>query len=108
MTVKLVVVSAVTALALLAVGVVTFFFLMLGMNGVHERKAEVVFAGFFVLTFLTLLVAAVASGWGAGRLAHATSWPMWAAGPLAVLVVSVAGGALIFFGSIVILAVVVN
>lgn len=108
MTVKLVAVSLVTALVLLAVGVVVFFFLMLGMNGVQERKAEVVFVGFFVLTFITLLVATVGSGWGAGRLASATAWPLWAVGPLAVLVVSAAGGAVIFLGSLVILAVVVN
>ena len=105
MTAKLVGVSVITTLILLAVGVIVFFFLMLGMNGVHERKANVVFLGYFVLAFFTLLTCAVTSGWGAGRVARATRWPLWVTGPLAVALFSVAGGALLFFGGVIIMAI---
>lgn len=107
MTAKLVAVSVVTTLILIAVGVAVFFFLVLGMNGVSERRAMPVFIGYFVLAFFTLLVSAAASGWGAGRLARATQWPLWAVGPMAVLVVSAAGGGALFLGSMVLLVVLV-
>ena len=108
MTAKLVGISIVTLLILVAVGVVVFFFLMLGMNGVSGRKAEPVFLGYFVLAFFTLAVSAVASGWGTGRVAQATAWPLWVTGPLAVLLVSVVGGLTLFLGGVLIMAVLIS
>lgn len=108
MTAKLIGISIVTLLVLVAVGVVVFFFLMLGMNGVSERKAEPVFIGYFVLAFFTLAACAVTSGWGAGRVARAKAWPLWAVGPVAVLLFSVAGGAALFFGGILIMVVFIS
>ena len=105
MTAKLVGISIVTTLVLVAVGVVVFFFLMLGMNGVSGRKAEPVFIGYFVLAAFTLLACAVTSGWGAGRVARATARPLWVIGPLTILLVSVAGGALLFFGGVIIMVI---
>lgn len=108
MTAKLIGISIITTLIVVAVGVVVFFFLMLGMNGVHERKANVVFLGYFVLAFFTLAVSAAASGWGAGRVARAMAWPLWVTGPLAVLLVSIAGGATLFFGGVLIMAILIS
>ncbi len=105
MTAKLVGVSVITTLILLAVGVIVLFFLMLGMNGVSGPKSTPVFAGYLLLAAFTLLVCAVASGWGAGRVAGASGWPMWVVGPLAVVLFSVAGGALLFFGGVIIMAI---
>ena len=108
MTAKLVVVSVFTALAIAAVGVGVFFFLMLGMNGMTERQAAPVFVGYFILGLFTLVAAAAASAWGAGYVTRRAGWSLWVTGPLAVFVVSAAGGALLFLGSIVLLAVLVE
>ena len=108
MTAKLVGISIVTLLVLVAVGVVVFFFLMLGMNGVSGRKAEPVFIGYFVLAFFTLLVSAAASGWGARSLTRATSWPLWVTGPLAVVIVSVVGALTLFLGGTFIMVVLIS
>src|SRR5687767_1790773 len=102
---KVIAVAVSTALVILAVAAVLLFMLVLGMNGFSEQQATPIFIGFFVMTAVVLLISGVLSGWGSKRLAERLKWSMLAAGPLSVLVMSVAGGLALVAGCFLLLLV---
>jgi hypothetical protein len=55
MLAKSVAVAVSTALVILLSAACLLFLLMIGMNGVQERKATPIFIGYFVLTTIVLI-----------------------------------------------------
>jgi hypothetical protein len=90
-TAKVIAVAVSTALIILAVAALLLFMLLIGMNGVQERKATPIFIGYFVMTAVVTVISGALSGWGSRRLSSRLKWPMLVTGPLSVLVMSVAG-----------------
>lgn len=103
--VQLFAVGLVTAVLMLAAGAVGLFVMILGLNGFSGSEATPMLVAYIALAVVSALVAAFASGWGARTLASATRWSMWAAAPLTVFAVCVAGVAALIMGGFVILLV---
>jgi hypothetical protein len=105
---KVIAVALSTALIILAVAALLLFMMMLGMNGVQERKATPVFIGYFVMTAAVVAISSALSGWGSRKLATRLNWPMLAAGPLSVLTMSVAGALALVAGCFLLLLLVAS
>ena len=103
--VQLFAVGVVTALLMLAVSALGLFMMILGLNGFSESEATPMLVAYVALALVSVVVAAAASAWGAKALASSARWSMWAAAPLAVVAVCVAGCVALVAGSFVILLV---
>ncbi|HEX5707559.1 MAG TPA: hypothetical protein VFX96_09705 [Pyrinomonadaceae bacterium] len=102
---QLVAVGVVTAVLMLAAGALGLFMMIIGLNGFSESEATPMLVAYIALALLSVVVAAAASGWGARALASATRWSMWAAAPLTVALVCVAGIVVLAVGWFVIILV---
>ncbi len=103
--IQLFAVAVVTAILMLAASALGLFMMILGLNGFSGSEARPMLVAYIALAVMSIVVAAAASGWGAKALASATRWSMWAAGPLAVAVVCVAGCVVLVAGCFVILVI---
>jgi hypothetical protein len=103
---KVIAVALSTALIILAAAAFLLFMLMVGMNGVQERKATPIFIGYLVMVAMVVLISGALSGWGSKKLAARMRWPMLAAGTLSVLTVSLAGTLALVAGCFLLLVVV--
>jgi hypothetical protein len=88
---KVIAVALSTALIVLAAAALLLFMMVVGMNGVQERKASPIFIGYFAMTAAVVAISSALSGWGSRKLAARMEWPMLAAGPLSVMAMSAAG-----------------
>jgi hypothetical protein len=103
---KVIAVAVSTALIILAAAAFIMFMLMIGMNGVQERKATPIFIGYLVMVAAVVLISGALSGWGSKKLAVRMKWPMLAAGTLSVLAVSLAGSLALVAGCFLLLVLV--
>lgn len=105
MTAKVIAVAVSTALLILAAAAFILLMLMIGMNGVQERKATPIFIGYLLMVGAVVLISSTLSGWGSKKLATRMRWPMLAAGTLSVLTVSLAGALALVAGCFLLLVV---
>ena len=96
-------VSVVTALIMILFGAFWMLTWLIGTNGYSEAKGLTILVGNAVLVLLSIIVAAVASGWLAKTLAARTAWSPWLTGPLAITAVTVVAVAALIIGSLLII-----
>jgi hypothetical protein len=99
------IVSAVTALLMIAFGVFWMFMWLVGTNGYSESKGTLILGSNLVLVILAVVVSSAASAWATRKLEAKLAWPFWAAAPLAVVGVLAAAAVAMFAGSLLIIAV---
>jgi len=102
---KTLVVSAATALLMIALGVFWMFMWLVGTNGYDGSTGGAILAANLVLVILSIIFSSVASGWLAQRLAARLGWPLWASAPIAVLAAVTISFIFLFVGSLIIIAV---
>jgi hypothetical protein len=102
---KTLIVSAITALMMILLGVFWMLMWLVGTNGYSESKGTVILASNLVLVILSIIVSSVASGWLANMLATRLRWPMWAAAAVVILGVLVVAVIVLFTGSLLIIAI---
>jgi predicted anti-sigma-YlaC factor YlaD len=102
---KSLIVSAITALLMILLGVFWMLMWLVGTNGYSESKGTAILASNLVLVILSIIVSSVVSGWLANMLATRLRWPMWAAGAIVILGVLVAAVIVLFTGSLLIIAI---
>lgn len=101
-----VVVPFVTALVMLVVGALWMLTIFIGMNGFTEREAMPILVANFVLVILAIVISSVVSGLLADVLQKRSGLSPWLAGPLVIVVVTVAANIAIFLIGAVIIGVV--
>jgi hypothetical protein len=102
---KTLIVSAITALSMIAFGIFWMFMWLVGTNGYSESKGGMILAGNLAMVMLSVIVSAAASGWLAKKLEAKMAWPFWAAAPLAVAGVMLVAVIALVAGSLLIIAV---
>ena len=81
---KTLIVSAITALSMIAFGVFWMFMWLVGTNGYSESKGGMILGGNLALVILSIIISSAASGWLANKLGARLGWPMWAAAPVVI------------------------
>jgi hypothetical protein len=102
---KTLIVSAVTALLMIAFGVFWMFMWLVGTNGYNGSTGGAILACTLVLVILSIILSSVASGWLANKLAARLGWSMWASAPVAIVGVVPVAVFFLFVGSLIIIAV---
>ncbi|HEX8634951.1 MAG TPA: hypothetical protein VF703_12460 [Pyrinomonadaceae bacterium] len=102
---KTLIVSAVNALLMIAVGVFWMFMWLVGTNGYNGSTGGAILAANLALVVLSIICSSVASGWLAQRLAARLGWPMWATAPVVILGVVTVSVIFLFVASLIIIAV---
>ncbi|MCA1567438.1 MAG: hypothetical protein LC803_17670 [Acidobacteria bacterium] len=102
---KTLIVSAITALLMILLGVFWMLMWLVGTNGYSESKGTAILASNLVLVILSIIVSSAASGWLANMLAARLRWPMWAAAPVVILAVLGVAVIVLFAGSLLIIAI---
>ncbi|CAN5587407.1 hypothetical protein BH20ACI4_BH20ACI4_18050 [soil metagenome] len=99
------IVSGITALIMLVIGVFWMITWLIGTNGYNTSTGTAILAANLVLVLLSTIVASVASGWLAKRLVTKTGMSLWIIAPLCVFAVIAVTVAALFIGSIIIIAI---
>ncbi|HEY9402315.1 MAG TPA: hypothetical protein VIQ24_06455 [Pyrinomonadaceae bacterium] len=102
---KTLIVSAITALLMMAFGVFWMFMWLVGTNGYNGSTGGAILACNLALVILSIIFSSAASGWLAKRLGARLGWPMWASAPVAIFVVVLVSVVCLFAGSLIIIAV---
>jgi hypothetical protein len=103
---KLIVVSLVTALIMIAFGVFWMFVWLIGANGYSEAKGGTILGLNLLLVILSVVVSSAASAFLTKTLEAKTGWSVFIAAPLTVVAVVVVSVLALFVGSLIIVGVV--
>lgn len=103
---KLIVVSLLTALVMIAFGAFWMFMWLVGTNGYSEAKGGTILAANLVLVILSIVVSSAASAFLTGFLERKNGWSFFAAAPLSIVAVVAAAVAVLFVGSLIVISVV--
>ena len=101
---KTLIVSVVTALLMIAIGVFWMFMWLVGTNGYSESKGGMILVSNLVLVISSVVGSTAASGWLASRLKPREGWPTWVLALLVVFGVVAVAVILLFVGSLLIIA----
>jgi hypothetical protein len=99
------IVSATTALLMIAFGVFWMFMWLVGTNGYNGSTGGAILAANLALVILSIIFSSAASGWLANKLAARLNWPVWASAPVAILAAVTIAVICLFAGSLVIIAI---
>lgn len=102
---KTLIVSLVTALLMIAIGIFWMFIWLVGTNGYGESKGTLILGGNLALVVLSVVVSGASSGWLANKLEARLGWPFWVAAPLAIFVAVAVSVVALFAGSVLIVLV---
>lgn len=103
---KPIVVSVITAMLVLILGVLWMFGLLLIMNGFPQSKANQVLIGYFILLGICVILAGIVSNWGVKKLLMVTTWKIWIVTPITILGILIIAGVILFFGGIFVMVIV--
>jgi hypothetical protein len=103
---KTLIVSAITALLMIAFGIFWMFMWLVGTNGYNGSTGGAILVCTLVLVILSIIFSSATSGWLANKFAARLGWPMWAAAPVVILGVVMVAIIFLFAGSLLIIAVV--
>jgi hypothetical protein len=103
---KLIIVSLVTALIMIAFGVFWMFMWLVGTNGYSEAKGGTILVANLVLVILSIFVSSAASSILTKMLQAKTGWSIFAAAPLVTVTVIAVSVFALFVGSLIVIGVV--
>jgi hypothetical protein len=101
---KTLIVSGITALLMIAVGVFWMFMWLVGTNGYSQSKGTLILGSNLALVVLSVIVTTVASAWLTNKLKAREGWPMWVLAPSVILGVCTVAVIVMFVGSLIIIA----
>jgi uncharacterized membrane protein len=99
---KLIVVSLVTALIMIAFGVFWMFVWLIGTNGYSEAKGGTILVLNLLMVIFWVIISSVASGYLSEKLQKKTGLSFFIAAPLTILMVIAVAGIALFIGSIIV------
>ncbi len=99
------IVSVITALIMIVVGVFWMFMWLIGTNGYNTSTGTAILASNLVLVILSTIVVSVASSWLTKRLVTRTGMSVWIIAPLCIVALIVVAFAALFIGSIIIVGI---
>jgi hypothetical protein len=102
---KLIVVSLITALIMIAFGVFWMFVWLIGTNGYSESKGGTILALNLLMVIFWVIISSVASGYLSAKLQKKTGLSFFIAAPLTILMVIAVAGIALFIGSIIVVIV---
>lgn len=97
---KLIVVSLITALIMIAFGVFWMFAWLIGTNGYSESKGGTILALNLLMVILSVVVSSAASGFLTKILQAKTQWSVFIAAPLTIIAVIAVSVSALFIGSL--------
>jgi hypothetical protein len=103
---KLILVSLVTAVIMIAFGVFWMFVWLVGTNGYSEAKGGTILTLNLLMVILSVIVSSVASGFLTKVLQAKTGWSVFAVAPLTIIAVIAVSVFVLFVGSLLIVGVV--
>lgn len=100
---KLIVVSLITALIMIAFGVFWMFVWLIGTNGYSESKGGTILALNLLIVILSVVVSSAASGFLTKILQAKTQWSVFIAAPLTIIAVIAISVSALFIGSLLVI-----
>jgi hypothetical protein len=99
------IVSGITALIMLVIGVFWMITWLIGTNGYNTSTGTTILASNLVLVLLSTIISSIASGWLTKRLVTSTGKSLWLIAPLCIIAVIAVAVIALFIGSIIIIAI---
>jgi hypothetical protein len=100
------IISLITALLMVAVGIFWMFMWLIGTNGFSQSKGGAILLSNLVMVLLAIIGSSLASGWLANELQTTLAWSLWVIAPLAIAAVIVATIVALFVGSLIVVGIV--